>query len=99
MDALAKQVPGASLQSEESHSAINRFCEIAAAMGRCTWRQIEQAAEKCDALLAGRRNFRERQTHSLGLRDVCEARVAGPFYVRDETFCPVEGTPGPDWGP
>ena len=32
-DAFAKQVPGASLQSEEFQSAINRFCEIAVGMG------------------------------------------------------------------
>ena len=44
-DALARQVPGASLQLEEFQSAINRFFEIAVAMGRCTWREIEQAAE------------------------------------------------------
>ena len=72
-DAFAKQLPGASLQSEEFQSAINRFCEIAVAMGRCTWREIEQAAEECDALLARHRSFRERQTNSLGLENVCEA--------------------------
>ena len=64
-DAFAKQLPGASLQSEEFQSAINRFCEIAVAMGRCTWREIEQAAEECDALLARYRNSPERHTNSL----------------------------------
>ena len=62
-DAFAKQVPGASLQSEEFQSAINRFFEIAVAMGRCTWREIEQAAEKCDALLARYESSSERRAH------------------------------------
>ena len=64
-DAFAKQLPGASLQSEEFQSAINRFCEIAVAMGRCTWREIEQAAEKCDALLARYESSSERRAHVL----------------------------------
>ena len=64
-DAFAKPVPGASLQSKEFQSAINRFCEVAVAMGRCTWREIEQAAEECDALLARYGSSSERRAHVL----------------------------------
>ena len=51
------------LQAARHSWALHRYFEIAVAMGRCTWREIEQAAEKCDALLARYESSSERRAH------------------------------------